>query len=390
MSSDFVIRVRDNYHQDVAEVDDFREFTFVSRFNDVGAWELKIDRRSRLAKELTTPGYGIRVLNHKLPTPQVFSGPIRFREHSVDNQDRIITISGPSDEIWLQRRLASPAPTEQIPPYTTQAYDTIDDVASRVLNHYVDVNIGPAAVEPRRHPYWQNSLNVSVGNSVKGRARWNRLLPMLQGLAINGEVGFRVTQVNGKLQFQVYQPQDRTATVKFSEGLGNLAGFKYSTEAPEANHIYVGGQGEGTARTIVEASNNTEQATWGGRFEGEFVDRRDTGDQGELTQAGVEALTEGQEKASLTISPIDTDVQRFGQHYFLGDLVTCQIEGGPATPGYESGEIRDVIREVKISLTPDGQARVEPSIGNAPRTEVFRLMRTFRRLTNRVSNLERR
>lgn len=376
---------RDANLQRQGEIDDFTECQLKPVFNDVGMWSLTIDRRSSQAVGLTTPGWGIVAVRDG---QTILSGPGRTRRHMVDGEKNQVTITGFTDDVWLYRRLVSPSPADASPPYSSQAYDVRTGRASTVLRQYADVNAGPGAVAVRRVPMFTIGSDPLVGKTVKGNGRWNNLLTFLQGLAVAGGVGFRVLQVGSGMQFQVYQPTDRTGTVKFSLGLANLEGFEYESEAPEANYFYVGGQGEGAARTILERPDSSSIATWG-RIEGEFVDRRDTTDNTVLAQAGDEALVEGQEKATLSVTPIETPTSRYGEHYSLGDKVSVQLEGPARTPYAESGQIQDVLRSVEINLTPDGQV-VKPAIGTPPRTDVLRLFRAFRQIKSRVSQLERR
>jgi hypothetical protein len=205
--------------------------------------------------------------------------------------------------------------------------------------------------------------------------RWRVLLTLLRELALSGGVGFRVRQVGTGLQFQTYGPVDRTGTAKFSLELGNLAAYQYSVTAPEATYVFVGGGGEGTARTIRERSAD-DFSDWG-RFEGEFVDRRDTTDTAELDQTGLETLTDKGAQTSLSITPIDTPHLSFGDHYDLGDRVTVHLD----VP------IQDLVRQVTISLTADG-TKITPGVGTA--TDASRQLREIRNLRNRIINLERR
>lgn len=384
MSFEWKLYARDNTGKIQGEIDEYTEATLTPAYCDVGSWQITINRASDQAVALTTPGWGI-VARRAGATSNVFSGPITTRHHKVDTDSKTIQISGVTDEVWLKRRQVSPSPAESAPPYSVQATDDLSGVASTVLRHYADVNAGPGAIPTRRVPGLTIAADPLIGSSVAGSGRFEVLLGFLQGLATNGGIGFRVIQVGAGLQFQAYRGTDRTGTAKFSLGLGTLAGFEYESTAPTANYVYVGGSGEGTARTIKEVQDAGSVATWG-RIEGEFVDRRDTADATQLAQSGTEALTQGTEQTSLQITPLEKAGLRFGIDYFLGDTVSVQIEG----PG--DGTIRDTLRSVEIHLTRDGPQTVKPSIGTARSTDVFRMSRTFRYVTTlakRLTQLER-
>jgi hypothetical protein len=377
------VYVRDDQYNIQGQLDDYQSLELTQRWCDVGEFLLDIHRDNPQAANLTSPGWGIVVRRFG---ETIFSGPVLARTHVYDGKQFRVEVRGKDDNVRLSQRIVNPSPTENDPPYTTTSYDTINAAASSVLIHYVDINLGTGAVMKRQRPLFQVDADPGVGAVIKGRGRWQFLLPMLQELAVLGgtDIGFRVVQSESAglpvLKFQVYRAIDRSATVKFGPALGNLAAFKYEAEAPECNYVYVGGQGEGTARTIVERQDPVSIATWG-RLEGEFVDRRDTTDADELNQAGDEALDRGKEKAVMSIEPIDTPQQTYGRDYNLGDTVEI---------AWEEGTIRDAIREVKISLTPNGPQKITPSVGNVAPSDIYRFFRKFRALRTDLINLKRR
>lgn len=354
------------------QIDDFSSLSAVLRHCDVGSWQLDVDRRARTAADLTRPGWGV-ILTYAGQT--LLSGPTTEYEHVVSAQRQRLVVSGSDDMVWLRRREATPVPTVGAPPYSSQAHDVRTGVASTVLREFVDVSAGPGAVAPRRVPGLVLAADPLVGATVTGRARWQVLLTLLQELAIAGGVGFRLVQVGAGLEFQVSAPVDRTGTAKLAVELGNLGSFSYSLRAPSATHVYVGGSGEGAARTIQERGSDA-LAEWG-RME-VFVDRRDTNAAVELDQAAAEALIEQGPQTSLSITPIDTPQLQFGRDYNLGDRILIRVDGVP---------IRDVVREVRIDLTKERRSTV-PAIGE--RHDTPRIFRAFHDLRRRIANQERR
>ncbi|OLE27969.1 MAG: hypothetical protein AUG44_08755 [Actinobacteria bacterium 13_1_20CM_3_71_11] len=384
MSFEWKIYARDQNYQRQGEIDEYREATFTPVYNDVGTWEIVIDRRSDQAAALTTPGWGIMLTRDGAASRPLLSGTIVQRHHVVSTDQSTITISGVTDEVWLKRRLASPSPSESTPPYTVQATDNLTGVASTVVRHYVDVNAGPSAVSARRVPGLTMATDPVVGASVVGSARWDNLLELIQPIAHDGGVGFRVVQVGAGLQFQVYQGTDRSGTIKFSIPLGTMAGFEYQTTAPTGNYVFIGGTGDGTTRVMQELNSSSSIATWG-RVEGSLVNS-DTADTAKMKQDGNAALEQGAEQTSLSITPVEINGMRYGIDYFLGDTVSALIEG----PG--DGTVVDKLRSVSIHLTPDGPQTVTSSIGTARAADVMRLSRTFRYVTSlakRLTILER-
>jgi hypothetical protein len=374
------------------EIDDFIDAKFTPVYNDVGTWEVTMDRRVPIAVDLASPQWGIILCRNNVP---IFSGMTNHSAHTVDQNTsksgtatNQVIVSGLTDEAWLTRRVVSPSPAESVPPYTAQAYDDRTGQASTVIGQYVNVNAGPGAIVPRRVPNLTIAADPHLGSTVTGHGRWDtNLLVLIQPLASAADLGFRVAQVGSGIQFQIYQGIDRSKTVSFSNALGNLSGFQYESTAPTSNYAYVGASGSGTARVLAEYPDSQAVATWG-RIEGPLVNDSGTTDPNHMAQSGADAITQGSEQATLTITPIETPTLMYGVHYNLGDKVTVQLEG-PATSPYAGGTIVDILRSVEIHLTPDGPQTVTPTIGTAARKDVLRVIRAVRDMQKRLNLLER-
>jgi hypothetical protein len=376
----WTVYARDASLRRQGEVDDFADLEAVRRWNDVGTWTITVDRRSPLADVLRQPGAGILITRDDAVW---MGGSWDKEQHSVEGGKEVLTLSGKDDNVWLKRRLASPCPAEMLPPYTTQAYDVRTGVCSTILRQYVDVNLGPGSVSTRRHPLVTIGSDPAVGSTVTGRARWQLLLPLLQELATNGGIGFALAQVGTTWQFQTMAAVDSTAAVKFSRELGNLAEFSYEGTAPEANYAFVGGGGEGTARTIYEKPDSASIAAWG-RIEGELVDRRDTTVTAELAQAATEAQTDRGAKSILSATLVDTTQIAYGRDYDIGTKVTIELDN----PG-STDVVRDLVRRVTLKGDEDGFT-ITPAVGPEGTQDAgLQVYRTIRELRGRVIDLER-
>lgn len=366
------VQVRDRTRRLLGEVTDVRLFTAALRFARVSAWTLELDDSS-LGADLLTEGDGIYVTRDDAV---LLSGPIRVRQRKLENGRRTLTVGGVDDTAYLETRLALPVPGG--PPYTTAQYDTITAAAQTAMIYYINRNLGAGAVLNRRLPGLTFATDLGLGTSVRGNARFHNLLEVVQGLALDGgDLGFRLTQVGTDIEFQVYDPADLTATAVFSEELGNLAGFDYSVAEPTASYVYVGGQGEGTARTIVEGGTAVAQD----RVE-VFADRRDTNDNTTLELARDSRLVEGQSLTALSLSTIDTDAVAFGVDYNLGDRVRVIVDGT---------QIDDVLREVTLMWSAADDERLTPVVGTPGATNplIPALFADQRQIARRVAQLER-
>lgn len=99
-----------------------------------------------------------------------------------------------------------------------------------------------------------------------------------------------------------------------------------------------------------------------------------------LDQAALEAWEENGPKASLSLSPIDTETVKYGRDYRVGDIVTVEIDGV---------RFSEVLREVRLSDGSDGP-RITPTIGDSQASSTPNLYRTVRQLWTKVRRLEAR
>lgn len=371
--------LRDQQLQRVAEIDDYQSATLTLRFNAPGIFELVVPADGPIAA-LATFGYGlvvVRALPGAAPLT-VFSGSIRGFERRRDARNNTLTLTGADDTARLGFRLALPVASG--PPYTAQATDTRTGPAETVLKGFVNDNAGPNAPAARRLTGLTIAPDTALGASVTRSARFDNLVQLLIDTALQGGgLGFRVAQVDTSLQFQVYQPVDRTQSAIFSFGRGNLRDYDYLSASPDANYVIVGGAGEGTARTFVEGGDSASIVFYGERIE-DFVDERSVSGTTELAQRRDKELAEKASKTSLKVTPIDTAGLAFGRDYFLGDQVTVEVEGVT---------IRDIVREVRLQLQPDGET-VGATVGTPAHLSLVALFGTLRTLRNRVGKLERR
>lgn len=372
------IHIRNPALQRVALLDDFQKMEAVKRLNKVGAWVLDLSASVDTAMLLTQPGWGVEITRAR-DGAHLLSGPTTKVERKRDRASNTVTVSGVDDMVHLNDRLAHPQPATNSPPYSVAEHDVRTGVCSTILQQYVDVNLGPGALGSRRVPGLTLAGDPVAGTSIIGRARWQNLLSMLEELALaGGGLAFDIQQLGLALQFVVWAPADKSATVKFSVELGNLASYQYSLAAPEISYIVCGGGGEGTARTIRERPASADVVAWSRRIE-KFVDRRDTTDTAELDQEITKALEESQTEATVSFEPVDLPGVSYLDNYRLGDRVAAVVDDS----------ITEVIREVRVEANP-GASRVTPSIGTPVMRDAVRLFKRLRRIETRVSDMERR
>jgi hypothetical protein len=144
--ADLVIEVRNSDLERVAQLTPPESIglTAVVRFNNVGNWSITLPANNPKADLLREPGAGLIVNG---PDGVILSGPTVSAKlvQTAENPAGDWVIEGVDDSVVLGERLAYPDPSEPDAGDQSTAYDEITDLASTVLYHYVDANIGPNA-----------------------------------------------------------------------------------------------------------------------------------------------------------------------------------------------------------------------------------------------------
>jgi len=205
--------------------------------------------------------------------------------------------------------------------------------------------------------------------TVRFQATYKNLLSYEEKLAKSAGLGFRFRpDFDAKeIYFEVYRGKDRTSgqgannRVVFSENYNNLNNAIYrENDQLYKNVAYVGGAGEGVARTIVQVGGAA-----GLDLREIFVDARDLA-QDDLTQEEyIEALkTRGREKLreAAASSSFECDTRadinfRYRENYDLGDVVTVRKKAWGITEEKRITEAREVYEY--------GGRKIEPTFGDS-------------------------
>lgn len=382
--TDLTIEVRDSNFNRVGQLTpaDLVGSTFISRFNNVGSWEVKVANGSTMGELLRTPGYGLIVTG---PNGVLISGPTTgaVLEQSVTNPLGDWKITGTDDSVILVERLAYPLPSEADVTKQTVAHDDRTGAAEYVLKQYVDVNIGPSAPAERKISNLIIQDDANQGEVVSGQARFITLQELFYPLAQTGGIGYTVEQSGTNLEFQVYVPQDKTDVIRMDLENNQLTKTEYSYLSPKATRVIVGGAGEAEDRLFYEATNTeaqTAETAWGRRIE-TFTDARGSDVEAGLIQTGNEVLVDnGKTIVNTSVIPADETTMRYGVNWNLGDTIKVVIN---------DLEFAAVVTEVGISIQADG-VRIQATVGT-PTALSFesKLVARTNEQNVRISNLER-
>lgn len=355
----------------------------------VGSWTVQLPVEHRAVPYLRAPGAGIVVTNLRTGEALLSGSTSRpAKRATVSDPKGLISISGLTDDRLLWDARAFPSPSIADPAAQTAANDIRTAQASSLMRQYVNANIGPGSPVARRGTSLRNNIvlgpDPALGPVVSRRPRYDVLGDLLYGIAVEAGLGFRLVQVGNTLEFQVYQPSDRTRTIRLDIHNGTLNEQSVEVAVPEVTRMIIGGQGEGVNRQMI--SMTTPQSVqaeddWGLIIE-EFKDQRNTGVEGELESAGLERLNEaGFTKVALKATPSNDQTMIFLTDFFMGDRVSVVID--------EQEQPNSIITEAAIVVDWDG-IKTAVAIGDiADFDSDSALRQTVTDTQQRVSNLER-
>ena len=106
-------------------------------------------------------------------------------------------------------------------------------------------------------------------------------------------------------QFKVYEPSDKTATAIFSVALGTILNYSYGSEAPVANYIHAGGDGDDASR-VFYTYGDTGSMTTHGMIE-KFIDASHIDTATDLYPVIIKELFSSSDKTSIQIEPAKLD-----------------------------------------------------------------------------------
>lgn len=213
--------------------------------------------------------------------------------------------------------------------------------ADNIMRAIVRENLGTLASDTARVV---SGLTVQADGgalpSVTKAFAWRNVLAVLQELAEDAYqqgtyASFDVVYTGpASLEFRAYanarsQEHGKNSgnTIIFSREAGNLSSPILSYDGiDERNYVYVGGQGEESARQIVTRSSRRILASPYSRKE-LFVSATNSTTEDALYAEGRAAVFANRRRVSLSGYLRDTDSCQYGVHYRYGDRVVAQYRG---------------------------------------------------------------
>lgn len=364
-------------------IDGWLSLDCTKRFNEPGSGSVELPASPEIAAIL---GEGRRLV--VMRDGQIWmAGPMEVPQEwevgfgeSGQAPPGTITVHFSDDLARVAGYITWPDPAQ---PWTDQmpgAWRTITtQTGEQIIRQLVTENCGPAARPERQIPALALGAVAGVGTTTSVSTRFEPLLEVCRRVAIDaGGLGFRARQSGGQILFEVYAPRDLTGTARFSFGLGNLRHLRAKVSAPTVTHALVAGAELEFDRTFVQVADTAAASRWY-RVE-RFIDgSAETDDDGELTQAGREALAEGAAPVELATVTVDTPDLRAGRDFDLGDRVSIVLPSG--------AEVADLVRSIHLQASPASGEYVTSMIGSAEATSDPAMVRLVRDLTRRVGRI---
>lgn len=339
----------------LAEIDDYESLIFTRNWHSIGEFELTINRYKQHTDKLEQ---GNLILlgsdTHKI-------GIIRHREITLDE-------SGRGGEVWKIKGYEAKSILSQrltVPPEHT-AYDNKSGNAETVIKCYVNRNVIDPTDTRRAIPLLTLAPNGGRGPHISWQSRYKNLAEEIEAISTITGLGWVVSLEYNSLSlvFDVVEGRDLTAgqasrpPVIISPEFGAVRNMSLTDSRLNYRNVaYVGGQGEGVDRRIVEVG----EADGLDRLE-IFVDARDISEQtdddppqprpeseiiADLISRGQQYLAEYAAVFTLEGQVLTHSPFQYEKDWDLGDVVTVQ------NPSW--GVIRNArITEVKEIYEPGG------------------------------------
>lgn len=317
-------------------------FSLVRTLNAVGSFTL----RHGLDRSLLVPDH--RFLFKRDKSLELVGFLRRWRLDGTG-----MTLSGPDQNVLLKRRLVAYYAG------TTQAQKSA--AADDLIKEIIAENLGASATDTDRDLTAAGLTvqgDLSQGPTVDKSFAYANVLRIFQEAADvarsnDSEIYFAVVPTSDTdFQFRTWTGQwgrDRRETLTLSEEMGNLTDVVVEEDySSEVNFVYAGGQGEESARVVVEVWDPARLAYPWGRCEA-FADARQATTTGEVEDVGRAALLEGRPRLKFAATLLDCAGARYGVDWNFGERVRASA--------YDQ-EFDCLVRTVKIDVDAKGNETI--------------------------------
>lgn len=332
------IFVLDQKFETIDIIDNYESLIWTDRYFKYGDFELYLPMQSRLLASLQKDNYlYIRDSEHMM----IIEDFEITTDVEIGNR---LTVTGRSLESILDRRIV-------------WGQKTYSGTIHTVIKNLIADAITAPEISPRKidNFVFQDSSDESVNDiTIDAQFTGDNLYEVISSLCKLANAGFRVTlDANNNFVFSLYSGQDRSYAqdsnpyVVFSPSFENIVDSRYvETNSSHRNVTLVAGEGEGSDRktiTIGDISGLSRREL--------FTDARDISSQTEdgtltteqynaqLTERGNEKLLAYAASTAFEGKAETTRMFRYGEDFFMGDIVQIANEFGMESRAYITGMI---------------------------------------------------
>lgn len=321
-----------------------------------GTLQVDVPLGHRAAAELATPGAGL-ILETLPATGRVeWSGDVVSVKRAGWSTGTLSVIASDDNDVFVDDQ-AFPVASTDVAVGSSTLFGAAADVrtgpAETVWLALVAANIGPAAGVARRRYSWL-SLPTSAGRgaTVTSSARMVDLLTLAQQLLIPSGLACRAVHSDpAGIAVQVWAPT-RPAAARY--GRGQVRDLEWTTQAPTADEVLIGGAGDGASRLFTRVSSTP----WGRRRRVRFIDSSQSGTASVAAADTAAQVAElgATESVRFRLVPSGGAAQ-YGVDLHVGDLAEVSLPG-------RSTPLVDVVRRVELSIdSPTSPPAVSVTVG---------------------------
>ncbi len=286
----------------------------------------------------------------------------RWADATDDNGVRTITATGYNGLYLAAGRIVAAAAGSA----AAEKTDYIDDMMKDIITEQLGASA--AAARQISSSYLSVQGDLSAGPSVTKGFAWQNVLKVLQDLAdVAWQAGTQVYFGMVPVSSTAWEFRTRTGQLGQDHTYPNgvnpvLLGLEYGNlRAPrvewdytdERTYVYAGGQGQGTAREIVEVEDTVRSGrSLFGRREA-FADARNDASTNAATAAGNAALANARPKLRFSASIIENANTRYGIEWGWGDKLSAVYQGQQ----YDA-----MVRMVHVSVDQNGKETIEAKL----------------------------
>lgn len=327
----------------LTEIDNYESLIFTRRWHRPGEFTLRINRHKQ-GTEYLQKGNIVMLSPAK-------AGIIRHREIELGPEGK-----GSEQIMIIGHTLQSIAGQRVVVPPEGQSHDVKSGPAETVMKHYASNCMINPTNPARKIPIVVLATDQGRGPSISWQSRYKNLAEELEKVSLVTGLGWNICLdlTTKEWVFEVYQGRNLTAgqaenpPVIFSPDFDNIETQKYvESDIGYNTTAYVGGQGEGEGREIVEVGYEKEGLD---RRE-MFVDARDTTGE-KLASRGEQKLSETPEVKTFEARTLTNSVFVYEKDWDIGDIVTVQSREWGVTADMQVTEVKEIYEPGGLKVEP--------------------------------------